>query len=84
MTPEALIRESARRISEAIDLRTEIPLKAYRLATEAQVLAQTARSLTPSVTSLSKSVGVDVGEYIAYTDSVQSDIEKRMTQRRGA
>lgn len=77
----AMARESARRVAEAIDAREDLPLKSYRLAIEANVLAQSARDVTDSVPQLSKELGVDMTEYLAYTANVLSDVEKKLTRR---
>ena len=81
VTPQRLLQESARKLAEAIDSRDELPLRAYRLATEAHTLAQNARETAESPEKLSKLSGVNVGEYEVYTRDVLTRIEQNVQHR---
>ncbi len=81
MTPQELLKESAKRLAEALDARDAVPIKALKLASEAHVLAQTARDLTSSPQTLSEQAGVNVGDYAAYASSILTGIEQRLESR---
>lgn len=76
-----LARESAREVAQALEVRSTNVRRAYEGALKADILARTARDISPNMDDLSKSLGVDFFEYLAYTSSVLSDVESAISIR---
>lgn len=65
-----LVRESARLVATALDIRNTNVLEAYENAAQAAVMARTAKEMDSDVSKLSDDLGVDFYEYLSYTGTV--------------
>ena len=73
-----LVRESARLVATALEKRGVDTLGAYEDAAQAAVLARTAKEVDVDVARLTKDLGVDFHEYLAYTNTVLQDLRVQM------
>lgn len=73
-----LMRESARLIASAIEKSGSNLLEAYENATQAAVLARTAKDIDENVSKLSEELGVDFHEYLSYTTTVVQGLRNKL------
>ena len=79
-----LARESARLVAQALEKRTSNVLEAYEHATQAAVLARTAKELDDDPErSLGDDLGVNFLEYLSYTATVLQDVRSRLVSGYG-
>ena len=73
-----MARESAKLIAQALEAGSGDVVRAYAGAVQASVLAQTAKELVDDMSVLSRDLGVDMYEYLAYTSNVLRDAQDRL------
>jgi hypothetical protein len=77
-----MVRESARHVADAIENQKNNPLSSYYHAVHANVLASVAKDMTDDTSKLSNSLGVDIYDFLSYTQQVVSETEHRLSRRR--
>lgn len=78
-----LVRESARLVASAIEKRTINVFEAYEDATQAAVMARTAKEIDKDAAKLSEDLGVDFFEYLSYTNTVLQELRSTLKQQTG-
>ena len=78
-----LVRESARLVASAIEKRTINVFEAYEDATQAAVMARTAKEIDEDASKLSEDLGVDFFEYLSYKNTVLQELRSTLQQQTG-
>lgn len=71
-----LAREAARHVADSID--TQNPLSSYFHAVNAHAMASTAKDISSNASSLNDTLGVDIHQFLEYTQRVVHQAETKL------
>lgn len=80
--PAYLIKESARVVASALEVRQHDPVLAFQQAVQAQTMAQIAKDATSNMDELTTALGVNMMDYMTYVSDVVTDTRSRLRARR--